>query len=88
MPFKLVAEVERWWVAQRDHLQQHMGENVPITQEDLKKAFMDQFFPQSVRLDKTQEFTNLTSGSMLVGQHAENLWSYLDSHCTLYLRKS
>jgi hypothetical protein len=29
--FKLIAEAERWWISKKDHLQQQVGEGVPIT---------------------------------------------------------
>jgi N-glycosylase/DNA lyase len=54
--FKLTAEAERWWTSKKDHLQQQVGEGVPITWKDFKDAFLERFFPQSVRLSKAQEF--------------------------------
>ncbi|XP_062170983.1 uncharacterized protein LOC133876754 [Alnus glutinosa] len=68
--FKLTAEAERWWTSKKDHLQQQVGEGVPITWKDFKDAFMERFFPQSVRLAEAQEFTDLVQGSSTVEQYA------------------
>jgi N-glycosylase/DNA lyase len=46
--FKLTAEAERWWTSKKDHLQQQVGEGIPITWKDFKDAFLERFFPQSV----------------------------------------
>jgi hypothetical protein len=34
--FKLAAEAERWWIAKKEHLQQQLGEGVPITWKELQ----------------------------------------------------
>jgi hypothetical protein len=68
--FKLTAEAERWWTSKKDHLQQQVGEGVPITWKDFKDAFLERFFPQSVQLAKAQEFTDLVQGSSTVEQYA------------------
>jgi hypothetical protein len=68
--FKLTAEAERWWIAKKEHLQQLLGDGVPITWKDFKNAFLERFFPQSVRQAKAQEFTDLVQGSLTVEQYA------------------
>jgi hypothetical protein len=68
--FKLTAEAERWWTSKKDQLQQQLGEGVPITWKNFKDTFLVRFFPQSVRLAKAQEFTDLVQGSSTVEQYA------------------
>jgi len=68
--FKLTAEAEHWWTSKKDHLQQQVGEGVPITWKNFKDAFLERFFPRSVRLAKAQEFTDLVQGSSTVEQYA------------------
>ncbi|GLT54744.1 hypothetical protein SLA2020_279180, partial [Shorea laevis] len=61
--FKLTAEAERWWIAKKEHLEQHLGDDTSITWKSFKEAFLERFFPSSVRQAKAQEFTDLTQGS-------------------------
>jgi hypothetical protein len=68
--FKLTAKVERWWVAKKEHMQQQLEDGALIQWEDFKKEFLDQFFPQTIRLAKAQEFTDLLQGSTSMEQYA------------------
>jgi hypothetical protein len=68
--FKMTAEAERWWVSKKDYLQQQLGIGVPITWKNFKDAFLEHFFPQSVRQAKAQEFTDLVQGALTVAQYA------------------
>jgi hypothetical protein len=36
--FKLTAKTERWWTSKKDHLQQQVGEGVPIHLEELQRC--------------------------------------------------
>lgn len=60
---KFTAEAERWWISKQDHLQQQLGEAIPITGKNFKENFLERFFPKSVRLTKAEEFTDLMQGS-------------------------
>jgi hypothetical protein len=68
--FKLIAEVEGWWTAKKEHLQQHLDEGVPILGKNFKDTFLARFFPQSIRQAKSQEFTKLVQDSMTMEQYA------------------
>jgi len=68
--FKLTAEAELWWTSKKDHLQQQVGEGISITWKNFKDAFLERFYPQSVRLAKAQEFTDLVQGLWTVEQYA------------------
>jgi hypothetical protein len=59
---KFTAEAERWWISKQDHLQQQLGEAIPITRKNFKEIFLVCFFPKSVRLTKTEEFIDLMQG--------------------------
>ncbi|XP_059455138.1 uncharacterized protein LOC132185376 [Corylus avellana] len=66
--FYLTEGAERWWTAQKEHLQQRLGAIIPWM--DFKEAFLERFFPQTTRQAKAQEFTDLIQGSMTVEQYA------------------
>jgi hypothetical protein len=68
--FKLTDEAERWWVSKKDHLQQQLGQGVPITWKNFKDSFLERFFPQSVRQAKAHEFIDLVQGPSTVEQYA------------------
>jgi hypothetical protein len=68
--FYLTVGAERWWMAQKEHLQKHLGAEVTIPWKDFKDAFFERFFPQTIRQAKAQEFTDLVQGSMMVEEYA------------------
>jgi hypothetical protein len=68
--FYLTAGAERWWMAQKEHLQKRLGAEVTIPWKNFKDVFLERFFPQTIRQAKAQEFTDLVQGSMTVEEYA------------------
>jgi hypothetical protein len=50
--FYLTVGAERWWMAQKEHLQKRLGAKVTIPCKDFKDAFFEGFFPQTIRQAK------------------------------------
>jgi hypothetical protein len=50
--FYLTAGAERWWMAQKEHLQKRLGVEVTIPWKDFKDVFLERFFPQTIRQAK------------------------------------
>ena len=57
-------------MAQKEHLQKWLGAKVTIPWKDFKDAFLEQFFPQTIRQAKAQEFIDLVQGAMTVEEYA------------------
>ena len=68
--FKLIGEVERWWRSTKAILEGMDTERNPITWEEFKGIFYDNYFPKVVWERKEREFADLVQGSMTVEQYA------------------
>jgi hypothetical protein len=68
--FYLTTGAEQWLTAQKEQLQKRLGVEVTIPWKDFKDAFLERFFPQTIRQAKAQEFTDLVQGSMTVEEYA------------------
>ncbi|XP_057444030.1 uncharacterized protein LOC130736202 [Lotus japonicus] len=68
--FMLKGDAEYWW---RSAKQLMTANNVAITWESFKRAFMEKYFPETAREDMENQFLNLRQGLMTVGEYAARL---------------
>nr|XP_009410153.1 PREDICTED: uncharacterized protein LOC103992242 [Musa acuminata subsp. malaccensis] len=64
--FILEGKADTWWTSKRRMLE--AGGNV-VTWEQFKDAFYEQFFPDSVRFEKQQEFLSIRQGNRTVMEY-------------------
>ena len=64
--FILEGKADTWWTSKRRMLE--AGGNV-VTWEQFKDAFYEQFFPDSVRFEKQQEFLSIHQGNRTVMEY-------------------
>ena len=50
--FYLTAGAKRWGMAHKEHLQKWRGAEVTIPWKDFKDAFLERFFPQTIKQAK------------------------------------
>ncbi|XP_057426223.1 uncharacterized protein LOC130719624 [Lotus japonicus] len=68
--FMLKGDAEYWWRSARQLM---TANNVAITWDSFKRAFMEKYFPETAREDMENQFLNLRQGLMTVGEYAARL---------------
>ncbi|XP_061366444.1 uncharacterized protein LOC133309664 [Gastrolobium bilobum] len=64
--YLLIGEAEHWWTNTKRYFQ---SQGTEITWTIFKDAFLEKYFPQSVRNRKEIEFLELKQGNMTIGQY-------------------
>ncbi|XP_057965289.1 uncharacterized protein LOC131155858 [Malania oleifera] len=70
--FKMTGDARQWWLSVK-LLKEWRLVKIALTWDRFKELFFDRYFPLSTREKKIQEFTNLTQGSMTVGEYVAKL---------------
>ncbi|MBM1124203.1 retrotransposon gag domain-containing protein, partial [Klebsiella pneumoniae] len=68
--FYLHGEAGEWWKSYEE-----MNEDEEISWEDFKDLFLDEFFPDTLRERKREEFVNLTQQNLTVEQYQRRFMS-------------
>ncbi|XP_057443285.1 uncharacterized protein LOC130735225 [Lotus japonicus] len=66
----LKGDAEYWWRSARQLM---TANQVAVTWESFKRAFMNKYFPETAREDMEKQFLGLRQGTMTVGEYAARL---------------
>src|ERR1044072_6879715 len=68
--FQLKGDVEYWWRSARQLM---TANQVAVTWDTFKQAFLEKYFPETARDDMEEKFLRLKQGTMTVGEYAARL---------------
>ena len=68
--FQLKGDAEYWWRSARQIM---TANQVVITWDAFKRAFLEKYFPETARDDMEEKFLRLRQGTMTVGEYAARL---------------
>ena len=68
--FQLKGDAEYWWRSARQLM---TANQVVITWDTFKRAFLEKYFPETAREDMEEKFLRLKQGTMTVGEYAARL---------------
>ncbi|XP_057969484.1 uncharacterized protein LOC131158634 [Malania oleifera] len=66
--FKMAGDAKLWWLFMK-LLEEQRLVKIALTWDRFKELLFDRYFPLSIKEEKIEEFTNLTQGSMTVGEY-------------------
>ena len=68
--FQLKGDAEYWWRSARQIM---TANQVVVTWDSFKRAFLEKYFPETARDDMEEKFLRLRQGTMTVGEYAARL---------------